>query len=78
MGSVTIRKLDDTVIDLLKARAKKNERSLEGEVRYVLTREASDYVRTAEFLARADALAATTIGTGQTDSTRLIREDRNR
>ena len=78
MGNLTIRNLDDAVIDQLKARARENERSLEGEVRHVLTREVSARRRTAEYLARADALAATTMGTRQTDSTRLIREDRHR
>ena len=78
MGNLTIRNLDDGVIDRLKAQAKANQRSLEGEVRHVLTREVSDYLRTAEFLERADALAATTSGMKQTDSTILIREDRDR
>ena len=78
MGNLTIRNLDDDVIGQLKAQAKANQRSLEGEVRYVLTREVSHYLRTAEFLERADALAATTSGTEQTDSTLLIREDRDR
>ena len=78
MGNLTIRNLDDTVIDQLKAQAKANQRSLEGEVRHVLTREVSDYLRTAEFLERADALATTTTGTKQTDSAMLIREDRDR
>ena len=44
----------------------------------MLTREVSEYLRTAEFLARADALAVTTSGMKQTDSTVLIREDRDR
>ena len=78
MGNLTIRNLDDGVIDRLKTQAKANQRSLEGEVRHVLTREVSDYLRTAEFLERADALAATTSGMKQTDSTILIREDRDR
>lgn len=78
MGNLTIRNLNDAVIDRLKAQAKANERSLEGEVRHVLTREAAVYLGTAEFLARADSLAATTTDTKQTDSTILIREDRNR
>ena len=47
-------------------------------MRHVLTREVSDYLRTADFLERADALAATTSGLKQTDSTILIREDRDR
>ena len=37
-----------------------------------------DRLRTARFHERADALAATTSGTKQTDSTILIREDRDR
>ena len=77
MGNLTIRNLNDAVIDRLKAQAKANERSLEGEVRHVLTREAG-YLGVVEFLARADSLAATTTDTKQTDSTVLIREDRNR
>ena len=66
------------LLDQLKAQAKANERSLEGEVRHVLTREVTSYLGTVEFLARADSLAASTTGTKQTDSTRLVREDRNR
>ena len=50
MGNLTIRNLDDGVIDRLKAQAQANHRSLEGEVRHLLTREASEYLRTAEFL----------------------------
>ena len=34
---------------------------VEGEVRHVVTREVSDYLRTAESPERADALAATTV-----------------
>lgn len=78
MGNLTIRNLHDDVIDRLKAQARANERSLEGEVRHVLTREVTSYLGTVEFLTRADSLAATTTGTKQTDSTRLIREDRIR
>ncbi len=36
MGNLTIRDLDDRVIERLKARAKANHRSLEDEIRYVL------------------------------------------
>lgn len=78
MGTLTIRNLDHTVIDRLKAQARANQRSLEGEVRHVLRRETSRSLRTREFLARADALAATTAGTKHTDSTILIRADRDR
>ena len=41
MGVLTIRKVDDDVIATLKARAKANHRSLEGELRYLLARSAA-------------------------------------
>ena len=41
MGVLTIRKVDDEVIAALKARAKANHRSLEGELRYLLARSAA-------------------------------------
>ncbi|MDE2719316.1 hypothetical protein [Candidatus Palauibacter polyketidifaciens] len=78
MGNLTVRNLDDSVIARLKAQAKQNERSLEGEIRHVLKREVSGPRRAAEFFARASELAATTVGTRQTDSAALLREDRAR
>ena len=41
MGVLTIRNVDDAVIAALKARAKANHRSLEGELRYLLARSAA-------------------------------------
>ena len=41
MGVVTIRNVDDDVIAALKARARANHRSLEGELRYLLARSAA-------------------------------------
>ena len=38
MGVLTIRNVDDEVIARLKARAKRNHRSLEGELRHLLSR----------------------------------------
>ncbi len=38
MGVLTIRNVDDDVIAALKARAKANHRSLEGELRHLLSR----------------------------------------
>ena len=78
MGTLTIRKLDDAVIGRLKAQARANERSLEGEVRHLLKREVSRHVRAARFLERADALAATTVGAKRTGGASLIGEDRDR
>ena len=40
MGVLTIRNVDDSVIVALKARAKANHRSLEGELRHLLARHA--------------------------------------
>lgn len=40
MGVLTIRNVDDDVIAALKARAKANHRSLEGELRHLLARQA--------------------------------------
>lgn len=77
MGTLTIRNVDPAVIDRLKAQARANQRSLDAEVRHVLKRETSRALRTREFLARADALAATTAGTKHTASTILIRADRD-
>lgn len=41
MGVLTIRNVDDDVIAALKARARANHRSLEGELRYLLERSAT-------------------------------------
>ena len=40
MGTLTIRNLDDRIIETLKAQAKANHRSLEGEIRHALTQRA--------------------------------------
>ena len=78
MGNLTIRNLDDRVIDHLKAQAKANQRSLEGEVRYVLTQQVDRRARIADFRERAQQIARMTAGTPQTDATDLLREDRTR
>lgn len=78
MGTLTIRNLDDQVIERLKAQAKANHRSLEGEVRHALTHRADPLRRMPEFRERTRQLMARTSGTDQTDSVELLREDRNR
>jgi len=68
MGVLTIRNVDDDVIAALKARARANHRSLEGELRYLLERSATPrpalgLVRERARMAaryRADATAAPT------------------
>ena len=78
MGSLTIRNLDDRVIDALKAQAKSNQRSLEAEVRFLLTRRVERRVRMADFRERSAEISRMSAGTPQTDSVELLREDRDR
>ncbi|MGB0629253.1 MAG: FitA-like ribbon-helix-helix domain-containing protein [Alphaproteobacteria bacterium] len=77
MGTITVRNLDDAVIDRLKKRARDNERSLEAEVRALLT-EVSARPSRRKFVEMADRIATMTPDVSQTDSTELLREDRNR
>ena len=78
MGNVTIRNLDDRVIDQLKAQARANQRSLEGEIRYVLTERVDRRSRIADFRERTRRIASMTAATPQPDSVILLREDRDR
>ena len=76
MASVTIRNLDDEVVARLKERAKANKRSLEAELREILTRSA-EVMTEDEFRQLAERISAMTPDVPQTDSTLLIREDRD-
>ena len=78
VGNLTVRNLDDRVIEGLKAEAKANERSLEGEVRHVLTQRVDRRNHLAEFRERTRQIAARTPDTPQTNSVTLLREDRDR
>ena len=78
MGTLTIRNLDNQVIEQLKAQARANHRSLEGEVRHALTQRADPLGRMSEFRERTRQLLSLTAGTNQTDSVELLREDRDR
>ena len=77
MANVTIRNLDDQVVARLKERAKANNRSLEAELREILTREVGSMARQ-ERVALARRIAAMTPNVPQTDSVELLREDRDR
>ncbi len=77
MANVTIRNLDDKVVVRLKKRAKTNNRSLEAELREILTR-AADTMTSRELRVIAERIAAMTPDVPQTDSAELIREDRDR
>ncbi len=78
MASVTIRNLDDSTVEELKQQAKSHNRSLEAELREILSNAVQMRKRRREFRARADRIAAMTPDVPQTDSTLLIREDRDR
>ena len=78
MGNLTIRNLDDRVIDALKAQARTNQRSLEAEVRYLLTQRVDRRARMADFRERSAQIARMSADTPQTDSVELLREDRER
>ena len=78
MGNVTIRNLDDRVIDALKAQAKANQRSLEAELRFVLSQEVNHRLRMAAFRERTAELTRETVDVPQTDSVDLLRQDRDR
>ena len=78
MGNLTIRNLDDRIIEQLKVQAKQNHRSLEGEVRHLLSQQVDRRARIVDFRERTGKLASLTIGTRQTDSVKLLREDRDR
>ncbi|MGH6920410.1 MAG: FitA-like ribbon-helix-helix domain-containing protein [Geminicoccaceae bacterium] len=77
MSTLTVRNLDDDVVAALKARAKRNKRSLEAEVRMLL-RDAVDHGSRTSLRDLADRIAALTPKVPQTDSTDLVREDRAR
>lgn len=61
MTTLTIRGLDDRIIEQLKARARTRRRSLEAELRTILT-QASSQPLILDALAEADRIAAMTPG----------------
>jgi len=77
VATLTIRKLEDEVVDALKARARRNRRSLEAEVRVAL-RDLVSHGSATSLRELADQIAALTPKVPQSDSTELIREDRMR
>jgi len=76
VAQVLIRGLDPEVVEKLKARAKRNGRSFEAELRLGLQQLAEDDLASA--LDRADEIRAMLQGQVLPDSTPLIREDRER
>ena len=77
MGQVLLRGLDDAVIERLKQRAEGHHRSLEAELREVLE-QVSRQVDVATSRDLADRIRRKLEGHPHSDSTELIREDRER
>lgn len=75
MADLKVRQLDDAVADSLKARAGRKGVSLEEEVRTTLA--ASVEARRTAFLRRAGAIRKAIGAKAGTDSTRLIRQERD-
>ena len=77
MASLTIRNIDDEIVERLKARAETNKRSLEAELRDVLTSVARQG-NAFDLRAYAERIAAMTPKRKQTEGTVLLRRDRRR
>lgn len=78
MPQVLIRDVEDRVIKALKARAKRHHRSLQGELKAIVTDAAQGNLVDADLLAKIDALRNRLKGRKHTDSVELLREDRAR
>jgi antitoxin FitA len=75
MARVLVRNLDDDVVDALKDKAKLRGHSLEQELRDILAEAARP--RRDERVALADQVRRLTLDRPQSDSTDLVREDRD-
>jgi plasmid stability protein len=76
MAQVVVRGLDAQVVEKLRQRAQRSGRSLEAELRLVLKQAASeDFVSARAAVERVRAMFG---GRRFTDSTKLVREDRDR
>ena len=79
MGDVTIKLKDATLLAALTEMAKADNQTLESEVETLLSKAVEERSRRLSLLRRAEEIAAMTPkGVVQTDSTLLIREDRDR
>jgi antitoxin FitA len=76
MARVLVRNLDDEIVDALKRKAKLRGCSLEQELRDILAEAARPTVE--ERLALSDRLRSLTLARPQSDSTELVREERDR
>jgi plasmid stability protein len=79
MAQILVRDIDDAVVATLKERAKANHRSLQGEVKAILEREARRRMTPAEMTQMLDKWERYWKSQGRTlpSSVELIREDRD-
>lgn len=75
MARVLVRNLDNEIVDALKNKAKLRGHSLEQELRDILAEAARPTVE--ERLALSDRLRGLTLDRPQSDSTDLVREERD-
>ncbi len=78
MAQVLIRDVEEKIIEALKERAKRNQRSLQGELKVIVTQAAQVSRINPALLARIDALRNKLKGRKHTDSVKLLREIRGR
>lgn len=75
MAQVLIRNLDDTTVTMLKRRAKKHGRSLASEVRTILQEAVTEG---SDWKGQVEQVRALFEGRAFSDSSDLVREDRDR
>ena len=78
MRQLLIRDLEEEVVEALKERAKRNQRSLQGELKLIVTQAAQPTRIDAALIARIDALRNRLKGRKHTSSVKLLREIRGR
>lgn len=78
MKQVLIRDLDEDVIEALKDRAARHNRSLQGELKVIVTQAARGNRVNPALLKKIDALRDSLKGKIKGNSADLIREDRDR
>ena len=78
MRQLLIRDLEEEVVKALKERAKRNQRSLQGELKLIVTQAARPTRIDTALIARIDALRNRLKGRKHTSSVKLLREIRGR
>ena len=78
MAQILVRGLDSKTVERLKKRAKRNQRSLEAEVRLILVEAEPDDERRRVAFEFADDMRRRYAGKFVGDSTDMIRQDRDR